>query len=150
MKTNRSYLLGLLVLGALLALFTIPTSVKADAVTIPATFTTISNATVTATPASYSVDVNSTRDLAIYLTTSAAGTGTSNSTASFDIYDGHVWTTTKPLTATVAQSGTNTVTAYAYFSRTNFYGATAIGLSQWTTAQTNNVTLQSIYAVQVK
>ena len=109
----------------------------ASAVVVSNATATVSSPTVVAIPYKGS-------SLTI-MPTFSAGVGTSNIVFTFNIGDGATFTTTGPLSYTLAANGTNVVTGWMTFAATNFVnGVNRVKLATVATTQTNNVTVSSV------
>jgi hypothetical protein len=78
---------------------------------------------------------------------SAAGAGTSNSVFTLNVSidpTGATYTTTGPISYTVAANGTNTVNGLYWIMPTNFVNVFWVKLSSFSTTQTNLVTLTDV------
>ncbi len=132
-----------LLLAALLASLISP--VLADSGAMLSSSVVSSNATTTvSSPVEVAIPYKGA-SLTIMPVFSAAGAGTSNVVFTLNIGDGTTWTTTGPLSLTLAANGTNSVVGLMTFDKTNFVnGVNRVKLSTVATTQTNNVTVTAV------
>jgi len=84
------------------------------------------------------------KDLTITATANAANTTTSNATFYVDVVygpSGGQRTTVQPISGTLTLTGTTNATKSFFFSRTNFYGASGVVASGFSTTALTNATL---------
>ena len=107
----------------------------------------VSNATATLTGVTIQVTPSKLEKAGILLMPSLSCTnaGTSNVVFSFDVSpDGTTWSTTKPVTATVACNGTNAVVGAVNIAASALPNVQYLRLTSIETTQTNTVTISSV------
>ena len=105
----------------------------------------VSTNSATLTVNSTGVTVYPDRGMAVFPSFTGLGAGTSNLTFAFDVsYDGTVWSTTGPLSYTVAMNGTNPVVGYFLIPKTSLDNVKKIRLKSIANANASNATLTSV------
>lgn len=146
MKTKFHLFAFLLV--TLLATFLAPQRAEAldaysGSIDITAGYTVTNGTSAVTSNSALSLKPNQT--LGILVLFSAAGTGTSNVVANFQVSpDGTNWTTSPFLTVTTAANGTNAVGGYGLWTADQLRGIKQVRFSGITTTQTNGVTVSGI------
>lgn len=131
------------ILLVLLLVASLVMATRADEIDISTNLASVVNGTSNSTSgAEYRLPYVS--DYVLVPRITAAGVGTSNVTFGLNLRVGRDWTTTLPITVTVAANGTNSVVAYSYLNHTNLIGVSALRLDQVVTTQTNAVTISGL------
>lgn len=142
---KHKFLLALSLLALICALPVLALDRYAGEINVSSSLTTVSNTTATATTGT-PLKLREGQTLSV-MPVFSGGVGTSNVVYGFALsFDkGTNYSTTLPLTVTIAANGTNTVKGVGQFTAAQLQDATHIKLISVSTTQTNNITTANVF-----